>query len=216
MNKSEEALFLQLRDVLLDAVRTSIARARREHGSEQLYAYILYTCPLLEYVVPSFNTEEALRRIAKNDQECERLRWSPQDWEYYLEGEELFARANDVLRALDQVQDVTEEAARERRWQVFLDALHALDSKGIFGTGKARESLLVNIMCGDQDIVAQIESARQLNPKTSYLEYAKHELPSLYSWEKEIKGSRSMYRDKSLERVRRAITQVEQDLGKSC
>jgi hypothetical protein len=95
-----------------------------------------------------------------------------------------------------------------------MEVLRNLDARGVFGIGKARESVLVNTMWGDEDCVAHVESARELNPTSIYLRYAKYQLPMLRASEREIQRSRSMYKDQSLVSVRRAIAQVEADMGR--
>jgi hypothetical protein len=168
--------------------------------------------PLFDYAVLLFNTEEGLTRIAGENNQRDELRWSPPDWDSAQHAEELFEGVNDILGSLVQVQGHDEAQCGKRR-KVFIEVLKLLDSQEMFGTGASRESAVVNIMWGDQDIRAHVESARELNPRAGYLEYARHVLPSLFAWAKEIEGSRSMYKDAALARIRSTIAQVQSDLA---
>jgi hypothetical protein len=213
MKDAEERLLRELAKALHKALAGAVADARKKRKGDHFYAYILYTLPHFHYAALLFNTEEALAHTAGNKDRQDALRWSPPDWECSQDAEALFEHVNDILRSLFQLQGYEEAQCNERR-KVFIDVLKLLDAEGVFGTGATRESALVNIMWGDQDVRAHIESARELNPLTTYLHYAKHELSSLYAWEKEIDGSASMYKDEALARIRRTIKQVETDLRK--
>jgi hypothetical protein len=208
----EEQLLANLADALDQAMRAAVARAHKRHSGESFYAYILYTSPLFEHAVSSFNSHESLRRIAKDEKQAKGLQWSPPDWEYHGEEEALFETANETLASLLKIQGYDESAVVKRR-SVFVEVLKRLDADGVFGTASRRDSALVNIMWGDQDAVAHVESARILNPISSYLRYAEYQLPSLRESEKEIERSRSMHKEESLARIRRAIKQVEEDIS---
>jgi hypothetical protein len=212
MNETEHSLLIRLADALELAFRQAVAQAHRNHAGERFYAYILFTSPLLDYAAPSFNTEEGLAAITKDTDGREQLRWQPPEWKYNWEGQEFFEGVDEILGSLLKLQRYTEQGWG-LRWDAFVQAIKRLDKQGIFGMGQPRELVLVNIMWGDQDDVAHVESARDLNPMASYLRYASQELPTLYAKENEIEGSRSMYKEESLLRVRRTLKQVEADLG---
>jgi len=212
MNDVEQQLSSELAKALHTALENAVADARKKRMGEHFYAYILYTLPLFDYAVLLFNTEEGLARIAGNKDQQDELRWLPPEWECTQDAEELFELVNDILGSLAQLQGC-DEAARGKRRKVFIEVLKLLDSQGLFGTGASRELAVVNIMWGDQDVRTHVESARELNPNASYLEYARHVLPLLVASVKEIEGSRSMYKDEALARMRRTIMQVESDLA---
>lgn len=212
MNDAEQRLSRKLAEALHTALADAIADARRKCPGEHFYAYVLYTLPLFDYATLLCNTEEGLTRIARNNSERDALRWSPADWECTEHAEELFERVNDILGSLVELQG-HEEAQWGKRRKVFIEVLKLLDSQCVFGTGPSRESAVVNIMWGDQDVRAHVESARELNPRASYLQYARHALPSLIVLAKEIEGSRSTHKGEALARIRRTIAQVESDLG---
>jgi hypothetical protein len=212
MNDAEQRLSRELAEALQTALANAVTDARKKRETEHFYAYILYTLPLYQYAVLLFNTEEGLVRIAENEKLRDELRWSPPDWECGQETEPLFDRVNGILDSLVRLQGYDEAECNMRR-KIFLDVLKSLDAQGVFGTGPSRESVVVNIMWGDQDVRAYVESARELNPRAGYIHYARCSLPSLYAWEKEIEESRSMYKEEGLARIRRTIVQVETDLN---
>jgi hypothetical protein len=211
MNEINQSLLARLADALEAALRQAVEQARRTHAGERFYAYILFTSPLLTYAALSFNTEEALATIAETEREREALRWQPPEWKYHWEGEEFFRPVDEILTLLLDRQGY-DELALKNRWTAFTQAIKNLDAQALFGTAAKRESVLVNIMWGDQDAVAHVESARELNPLSSYRRYARHQLPTLRAGAKEIEGSRSMYKVESLARIHRCIDRVEADL----
>lgn|GEM_PF-1297532 len=206
----------QLRKAIVKAGRAAFTALQKNHPSEHFYAFIFYTAPELGYLVPSSATEEALTRLASDPREQEDLRWSPCDWEYHLSGEAHFNEVNELLEA-DRVESARSEAERQerfdRRWSVFKQAILQLDEEGVFGTGDARAGVLVNIMWGDQDVVAHLQSARELNPKSTYLAYAKAELPTLKAWLEEIRSSNSLHKTESLRRIEAELSLLERDLS---
>lgn len=211
MDEDEQTLLVQLAEALELGFCKAVVQARRDRAGERFYAFILYTSPLLEYAALCFNTEEALTQIAKTNESVDYLRWSPEEWKYNWQGQEFFESVNEILILLAQSQGY-EAPQRQCRWDTFIQVLKRLDSEGVFADAQDRDSVLVNIMWGDQDAVAHVESARELNPMTSYLSYARCQLPILNGLKNEIEKSQSRSTEESLVRVRRCIEQVEADL----
>ena len=152
MTESEGKLLEQLHDVLKPAIVRSWNSAIEQHPGEYFYGYVLFTSPLLEYIVPSFSSEESLNRVA-TESSYNYLRWSPDEWEYYLENESFFDSVQKVILDLDQETSYQDTEARNRRWNVIIETLLELDSEGLFGTGEIRNKLTVNIMWGDRKSV---------------------------------------------------------------
>ena len=212
MAEPEDTLLIRLGESLQDAIRQSWTRAVAHHSGEQIYAYILYTEPLLGYALPSFNSEESLARIADKDYAVEELRWSPPDWEYYLENEQLFGNVQSILEELDAQRDYDNDRIWQRRWRVFVESLLDLDRNELNGIGESRNAITVNIMWGDQDTVAHVQSARELNPMPSYLRFARTQLNWLHDWQTEIERSRSANKEQAVARIKAAIEMVTRDL----
>ncbi|WP_160295979.1 DUF4303 domain-containing protein [Aliterella atlantica] len=211
MDENEQTLLVQLDEALELAFRKAVVLARRVCMGERIYAFILYTSPLLGYAAPCFNTEEALAQVIKENKSIDYWRWSPEEWKYNWQGQEFFESVNEILISIAQSQGY-EAPKRQRRWDTFIQVLKRLDSEGVFADAQDRGSVLVNIMWGDQDAVAHLESARELNPMSSYLSFARCQLPILYSLKQEIEQSQSRSTEESMMRVCRCIEQVEADL----
>lgn len=212
-HRYNDALLVKFAEKLQEAIRESWLRAVAEHGGERIYAYVLFTEPLLGYVAPSFSSETALRRDMKGSTDKGK-RWRPVEWEYHLEHNELFDGAQQALNQLNTPEYYDQGKNRQRRWRVFLRTLKQLDSEGLFGVAEQRQKLTVNIMWGDEDAAAHVRSARELNPLRSYLRYARTQLPWMKRVKAEIEksGSEAVYRKQALARVSAAIAMVEKDL----
>ncbi len=211
MVSSESSLLARLDKEFSIAFRRAVEETRQRHAGEQFYAFILYTTPLLEYADLSANSEEGLARLGESLDACESLRWSPPDWKYHCEGSRHFEGVYQILS--EHVQTYGYELpARQARWNVFVQSLKRLNAEGIFAPIEDRGNVVVNIMWGDQDVVAHVESARILNPLWSYLRFARDQLSTLKAWAKEIAGSRSAHKYEVLARTQQCIRQVEDDL----
>lgn len=218
MTNGADGLLSRLAESLAQAIRESWRRAVAEHGNERLYVYVLFTEPLLGYVVPSFNSEAALQRAVKQGGNEEDLRWHPVEWEYHGEHEELFARPQEILGQLGPIEGHDEDDWEtwqrrwEERWRVFVGALKALDAEGLFGAPNDREQLTVNIMWGDEDAVQHVQSARELNSLRSYLRYARSQLARLEEWEAEIEEIDNEHREEALSRIKATIATIKNDI----
>lgn len=166
-----------LRAEVSNAARQAFTDLRRKHPKERLYGFVLFTTPLFSYVAPSANSEEALDG-------GEDWRWNPPDWKYHVFDEKPFAPAQKLLQALDVAEH---GELRERVFDALLGALADLDAEGLFGTGEQRERILLNVMWGDQDLPVHLLTAERLNPKSTFLRYAAHELLALKSIIREMR-----------------------------
>ncbi len=205
MSEYEQKLLLQLYDTLKVAIIKSWNFAIKEHIGEHFYGYVLYTSPLLGYVVPSFNTEESLARISTDKSHHHYLRWCPDEWEYYLENKNFFDPIDNIMRELDRETNYQCSEAHNRRWNVLMQVLLELDREGLFGIKEERNKLTVNIMWGDQDWIAHINSARQLNPSESYLRYIQDELLLQRQLLIEVESSDSIYKEKQYIEIQKSI-----------
>jgi hypothetical protein len=198
-----------LRLAVAEAARASFADLKREHGREHFYVFALYTEPMLGYVGPSANTEEALARDGARGE-----RWTPQAWSYHGEGRDHFERANALLRALEGSQGASEDAQDlvwRGTWSAFLEALETLDRERTFGTGAARDTILVSALWGDKDVVVFLEAAERLNPRAPFLEYLRDMLPALKSHVAE--SARYPAAREAHERAKILLARLERSLG---
>jgi uncharacterized protein DUF4303 len=187
MSTSEQIDYEELYDLLLRATRTAFTQVQVDHTDEQFYGFGLYHEPLWGYIVPTANTQEGLQLRAEYYREdrhnlgyarrslselASLLRWSPCDWKYHLEGQELFEPVNRWLQDRDfMYQHLDDDAALDTFDGHMVDicrrVLTTLDAEGVFGVGNARTRLVLNIMMGDQD-GTWLEHAQALNPPDVY------------------------------------------------
>lgn len=111
---TESELLNALEDSLVTACRQTLAAAHTKYPEERFYAFVLYTEPgLLAYIIPSFNSEEALIRTVPT--ESDELRWNPPEWPYHGEGADLFSDVQQILALLEGCQGSENPEGRERR-----------------------------------------------------------------------------------------------------
>ncbi len=190
-----------LKTAITDAARFAFTELRAAHPSETFYTYALYTSNDGDYVTPTANTEEALRRVAGKhtggpggaEEDFAGLRWSPCDWEYHLAGQHHFDDAQVLLNARPRPDDFDQaEAEVTARLKIFTEALKALDQEGFFGTGKERAKVVLLIMMGDQDTKLLLDGAKKLNPAGVYKRFAEPFLVRKVGRFQHI-GSRNVY-----------------------
>jgi hypothetical protein len=196
-----------LRTAVSAAAREAFLALRRNHPHEHFYAFVLFTEPLCGYLIPSANSDEALA-----DDE---LRWSPPDWRYHGEGERLFVRAQKILDSLD-VAGADDDSLVDEVLDAFAGALADLDADNTFGTGSVRATLLINVMWGDQDVVAHLQTAKRLNPRAAFVRYARDERRTLKRMVAEmarhgggprLRTAKALLATMSATRRRRAVTE---------
>jgi len=179
----------RLRPVLKDAVRGTFRDLKSRYPDERFYAFALYTAGEAEYVLPTANTEEGLRRRAEGyvrrgyappETGAASLRWNPADWAYHLEGDEpYFGEVERLLMQAPEPHDLEGDTYRARVDGVFetcLAALEELDAEGLFGRGEERQAIVINLLKGDQSNEEMLECAKRLNPRAAYARFAA-ELP---------------------------------------
>lgn len=170
-------LFQRLPKVLTPAT-ISLFEAAREGAlkqSETLYAVGLYTNPELNYLFPTYNTEEGLLRKAAeyahratptDDQtifdELQHLysailRWNPADWDYHMKGSDSFKETNDLLAPTLGNESVIECS---------FEALEAVQKLKIFeAIGDTDQPPLLCLFMGDQSDDQKKQWAGWINPK---------------------------------------------------
>lgn len=170
--------FEQLQELLCEAAHAAFAGSLRKHQKEQFYAFALYTTGLFDWIYPACNTEEGLRRVAKEYQrrkpgsDLERqaleLRWSPEDWAYQDEGKKHFAGVNRMLRGMGQrlcdLSDKEFDKAIKKLTDCALSALRQIDNEVVFGDPIVRANYVLNLMMDDQDNDSIVATARKINP----------------------------------------------------
>lgn len=149
----------------MEATRAAWTELRTSYPNEHIYGFALYTTSEASYIAPTAYTEEGLAEVAARyagesggdpAKEAESLRFSPCDSPRHLLGESHFAAVERVLAKMSKNPARCIEAC--------FDALSSLDAEGLFGQGSARESIVLNVLQGDQSNRSVVENARRLNP----------------------------------------------------
>lgn len=169
--------FALVRSAIRDAARAAWTDLRNEHPSYAFYYFGLWTTPLAHRPAPTACSTEGLERAvaasraAGIDADADSLRWSVNDSPYDLAGDEHFARLDAVFETFGDTYD-RPRAVNEQLLRAMIDALAELDTEGFFGTGDARDAVVVNVTLPGRDEPADaLESARSLNPPSALTRY---------------------------------------------
>jgi hypothetical protein len=182
--------FEKFYELLYIASKNAFTSIQLAHKDERFYVFALFTCGDLVYIIPSSSTEEGLTQVAHKyfndyqkyykgfsiEQLRELLRWSPCDSPLQGEGEEYFTELNKLVSI---VPNIICEIPHEESWDKFdnfvnkflgvcVKVLRQLDSEGIFGEGEKRNSVVLNILMGDQGDEERLKYAKMLNPSSVY------------------------------------------------
>jgi len=180
--------FEQFFKLLYAASKSAFTSIQHVRKSESFYIFALYTCEDLGYVFPTSSTEEGLTQVAQKysaikdyqgfsiEQLREDLRWSPCDSPLHVEGEEYFVEVNKFLSDVPRIVHAIPEEESWSEFEDFVDkflgvcinVLKQLDTEGIFGEGERRNSIVLNILMGDQSDEERLRFAKLLNPSSVY------------------------------------------------
>ena len=185
---ADEFDFGKFYELLYAASKSAFKYIQQSRVNENFYLFALYTCGDLAYVIPTSSSEEGLTLAAKKystikyyqdfsiEQLRERLRWSPCDSPLHTYGEEYFTEVNNFVA---NVPPILDSIPIEESWQEFdsfvsrfmdvcIRVLKQLDSEGVFGESERRNSVVLNILMGDQSDEDRLKYAKLLNPSPVY------------------------------------------------
>ena len=164
------------RQSLRRSLKAALDRLPKLIRKESLYAFALYTSGESDfsYLSVSANTEEALRRTAtryaredpsyRGKLGLRRLRWSTPDWKYH--------DFDETVGSLALPPEEERPAALDAKlYGSFVDALRHLDREGVFGKGKARHRVTLNVVCGDISEDFFRHGLEAINPKAVVRDY---------------------------------------------
>jgi hypothetical protein len=158
----------KLKEALSEATMKAFVALKSAHSKERFYAFALYTSGEVSSFCPTANSEEGLARDAGGARE----RWSPCDWAYHLEGENHFRKV-EVLLSARKFDDEGYCEESDRILDLAVEVLKELDCRGVFGTGKQRDAITLNILMGDQSEEERVQFATRLNPKKTVARFKK-------------------------------------------
>ncbi|QGM00468.1 DUF4303 domain-containing protein [Stenotrophomonas maltophilia] len=160
-----------LRDALISAIRTAVAELK-ETDEHFYYVALMTTGEALAPVLCAWSSE-ALQRTADAPFPLEAssdLKWSCIDAPYFDVGREALDPVHALFAARPAMNPFMPEADWMEEYAIRLgameEALHALDTEGFFGTGFARETVLINVEVIPPDH-SNILRARRLNPRAA-------------------------------------------------
>jgi hypothetical protein len=185
---ADEFDFEKFYKLLYTASKSAFTFIQRAHEGESFYIFALYTTGDLAYILPTSNTEEGLTLAAQKystikhyrdfgiDQLREHLRWSPCDSPLHTDGEEYFVEVNNFISNVPLILDAipTEESWAEfddfhnKFMEVCIKVLRRLETESVFGEGTKRNSVVLNILMGDQSDSERLKFAKLLNPSSVY------------------------------------------------
>lgn len=170
----------ELTKALIQDLEDAWNKLQKQKPPETVYAFGIYTTESAEYLIPFACGTKGLAKVAKKyvktghytaDEAEDALRWSIPD-SPYLDALK-YGRTEAALKARPQMfgEEMTDtEAVREIRLRLnsATAALKSLDKQGLFGKGKARESIVLLIEAGDREEAFAEKWAKKLNPQKVY------------------------------------------------
>ncbi len=162
--------YIELRLALIAATQKAFGHVSSTLYEEKLYAFGLYSNAEGSYLYPTANTEEGLIRRSHSyskvyslSQSKKILKWNPRHWDYHLEGQEYFEEVNQLLNSgfSNDYGEFTPES--KIIFQICMNVLALLDKKAVFGSGKTREPILINVFKSSQESEELVAQAKRLN-----------------------------------------------------
>ena len=170
--------FARIRSAIADAARETWTRLRDEHPADHFYYFGLWTTPVAHRPAPTACSAQGLRiavETARADglpASVDQLRWMVNASPYDLFGDPAFARLEPLFEARGDPYD-RPRPLNEALLGAMEGALFDLDAEGFFGSGTAREAVVVNVtMPAHERPEDALASARRLNPARALTRYA--------------------------------------------
>jgi len=182
----------RLRATLRTELNAAWQRLREAHAQDELYGFGVYTTGGLSYLTLTAFSERGLDQAVQRMQADEHgrdcdpallrqtLRWSPCDSPLHTLGGAPLPESDAIVQAFDfegfdddddgdeddEDEDEDDGYAPEvgRIFALVVQALQEMDRQGQFGSGAARERLVLCVWKGDQSLRERHEFARALNP----------------------------------------------------
>jgi hypothetical protein len=176
----------QLQVALERAAERICSTIAKEYASDGIYGFALYTSGEYRYVIDSFSTTDGLRSVAQSylnkkryqdewgsrDIAMRELKWSPCDSPYHGKFERDFKPANSLLddywRHVECESDDTVLESCHQVHEVLVAVLKRVRDSGIFD-----ESVILNVLMGDQSNEERLLNAEPLNSKAAMSRFRK-------------------------------------------
>lgn len=174
--------FQHLARQLTQATQTAFTEVLAQHGTEEVYAFALYSDEGAMTVSPSTNTLAHLLAQPPEDQLY--AKFEPAEWRYEMVG--AAAQFDDICRQLgtyvldDELADEAFESFRQQLYATCVDVLTDLQQHGFFDQAAGREVFLL-FSVSDSD--TSTEELRQLVTRLNPNAYRDEYLAWLRTWE---------------------------------
>lgn len=156
---------------VLDATRSAALALFRAFQEERFYFFALVTtgeahAPVL--TAWSFEALDASAAQCSGEPSAKsELKWSCADSPYYGYGEQFFEEVGRLFAQFEPM-DPSDVASWSRAYETKMSAMERalarLDQEGLFGTGEARNRIVINVECMPPDH-SNRDRALRLNPK---------------------------------------------------
>jgi hypothetical protein len=163
--------YVVLENMLAELLLGFFPWLRQQITAESLYVFGLYTEQEGVYILPTCNTEEALKRKATSVSAhtrvraldlCREIRWNPPDWDYHLKGEAHFDGINTYLQQAwtDDYSEFRADSIRIHE-ACIQSLLRLQDTLAL--TSDERTSLTFGVFIGGQPSSQMLEFLRRCN-----------------------------------------------------
>lgn len=180
-----------LEDALYRQGRQGFLQLRELRPHDRFYSFAFYTTDDFAYLTETASSleglEQAAARYSQEAGPAQRtaaewklaLKWSPCDSPWHGKVSDLTDLSPLLQETANRIDEVASVAALqdfiESYYGCFFQALRRLDQEGLFGVGRERAAVVVNILKGDQSDEERISFAEQLNPPAA-VALLKHDL----------------------------------------
>jgi len=154
------------------ATRKTAEKLFQETG-ESFYYFTLITTGEAHSPFVSASSVEFLEATPVEQREY--IKWSYADSPYCGYGAEYFSEVDDLFSERPDFLELSESMQAEEfnlRINAMVSAISRLDKEGVFGKGKDRENILVNVEVMPPDHT-NVERAIKLNPASALVEWLK-------------------------------------------
>lgn len=159
----------ELSSAIAEATRHAYYNLVHLHPESYYYFSLITTGEAHPPVIAAWSHEALAAAIAERsdrDQAASWLKWSYADSPYFCFGETYFAKVQELFRSRPDIRflsDAEREEEFELRLRAMENAVASLNSAGVFGTGKERESIVVTVEVMPPDF-SNTERTIRLNP----------------------------------------------------
>ena len=156
-----------LEDAIFDALDKTLIKLLSMYPDHSFYYFALITTGEASSPFISVWSRELLESTAKSNEDTENLKWSCSESPLCFFAVECFKTVDDLFQRRPEMNSDLSDAEWKLEYDLRLDAmefaLKRLDLNGVFGLGKARDKIYINVECMPPDYT-NTDRAYRLNP----------------------------------------------------